>query len=248
MKAASRVAVVTGGAQGIGEAIVRALAADGYLTIVADINLQKAEGLASELSAQGFCVKAAHVDMSDVQSVRAMVFGIEKSYGRLDILVNNAGILHTTAIEDVTEDEWDRILDINLKGAFFAIQGALAPMKRGGYGRIVNVSSVAGRMGGYANGVAYSASKAGLIGLTYAVARRAAADGVTCNAVAPGTTVSDIISGFPAAQREELTQKIPVGRLGHPDDTAALVSFLASERAGFITGAVVDVNGGMFTG
>ena len=243
-----RVAIVTGGAQGIGEAIVRALAEEGALVIAADINEAKASALAERLGREGKEVRSAAVDMGDVEAIRMMVSEVEAAHGRLDILVNNAGLLHATPIEEIDEGEWDRILSVNLKGAFFAIQAALAPMRRAGYGRIVNISSLAGRMGGYANGVAYSASKAGLIGLTYAVARRTAANGITCNAVAPGTTESDIISGFSREQLAGLVEKIPAGRLGKTEDTAALVAFLASEKAGFINGAVVDVNGGMFTG
>jgi 3-oxoacyl-[acyl-carrier protein] reductase len=176
------------------------------------------------------------------------VAAVAREFGRVDVLVNNAGILHTTAIAAITEAEWDRILAVNLKGAFFLSQQVLPHMQARGWGRIVNVASVAGRMGGYGSGLAYSASKAGLIGLTMGMARHVAEFGITVNAVAPGTTRSPIVAQFSSEQLEALRQRIPVRRLGEPKDTAAVVGFLASDEAGFITGAVVDVNGGMFMG
>ncbi len=243
-----RVAIVTGAGQGIGQACADRLAATGLVVVAADISPDAAEATAAGLRSQGHESISLGFDVSDVRAGTAAVAAVAKKFGRIDVLVNNAGILHTTAIAAITEPEWDRILAVNLKGAFFLSQQVLPHMQARRWGRIINVSSVAGRMGGYGSGLAYSASKAGLIGLTMGMARHVAEHGVTVNAVAPGTTRSPIVAQFSAGQLEELRQRVPLKRLGEPKDTAALVGFLASEEAGFITGAVVDVSGGMFMG
>lgn len=173
---------------------------------------------------------------------------VAERFGRLDILVNNAGVLSNTPYDEITEVEWDRVLDINLKGVLFASSEALKPMRARGWGRIINISSLAGRNGGVSVGPAYVASKAALIGLTRHLAKKVARDGVTVNAVAPGTTETDIIKGFNAEQMAAINDAIPVGRLGQPDEIAQTVAFLASDSAAFITGAVIDVNGGMYMG
>ncbi len=244
----NRVAIVTGAGQGIGQACADRLAAIGLVVVAADISPDAAETTAARLRSQGHESISLGFDVSDVPAGTAAVAAVAKKFGRIDVLVNNAGILHTTAIAAITEPEWDRILAVNLKGAFFLSQQVLPHMQARRWGRIINVSSVAGRMGGYGSGLAYSASKAGLIGLTMGMARHVAEFGVTVNAVAPGTTRSPIVAQFSAEQLEELRQRVPLKRLGEPKDTAALVGFLASEEAGFITGAVVDVSGGMFMG
>lgn len=178
-----------------------------------------------------------------------MVQAVIDKYGKVDILVNNAGIPHSTAIEDITEQEWDRIMAVNLKSVFFTSQQVLPYMKKNGYGRIINISSLAGRMGGYANGLGYSASKAaGMIGLTYGMARRIAETGITVNAVAPGLTSTDIIKQFTSEKIRELESIVPMKKLGKPKNIADVVVFLASEEAEFITGTVIDVNRGIFMG
>ena len=236
-----KTAIVTGGAQGIGLAIAESLLSKGVKVVIADINREKGEESAARLGCS-----FTRTDVSSVADLTAMVRFAADTYGSVDILVNNAGILHSTPIEDITEQEWDRMSDINLKSVFFASQAALVHMKNAGWGRIVNISSLAGRMGGYANGVAYSATKAGVIGLTMAMARRVATTGVTVNAIAPGTTESDIIKQFTPEKIESLRGTIPMNRLGSPAEIAAAVSFLASPEASFITGATLDVNGGMY--
>jgi 3-oxoacyl-[acyl-carrier protein] reductase len=243
-----RVAMVTGAAQGIGQACAEHLARTGLLIVAADISAEGAEATAAGLRRQGHASVSLAFDVADVPTLTEAVAAVAREFGRVDVLVNNAGILHTTAIAAITEAEWDRILAVNLKGAFFLSQQVLPHMQARGWGRIVNVASVAGRMGGYGSGLAYSASKAGLIGLTMGMARHVAEFGITVNAVAPGTTRSPIVAQFSSEQLEALRQRIPVRRLGEPKDTAAVVGFLASDEAGFITGAVVDVNGGMFMG
>ena len=168
--------------------------------------------------------------------------------GGLDVLVNNAGILHTQTIEETTEDAWDRVMAINLKGVFFACQAALPHLRLSSSARIINMASMAGRNGGLKTGLAYSASKGGVIALSRGMARQLAGEGIAVNAVCPGTTDSEIIRAWPEETITALKQSIPVGRLGKPADIAAVVCFLASEEAGFITGASIDVNGGMFIG
>jgi len=248
MSIPGRVALVTGAGQGIGRACAEHLAEKGMAVVVADLQAGMAEQVAAALRQGGYTSGSVTVDVADVAAVKGAVAGVAREYGRVDVLVNNAGILHTTPIQEITEAEWDHILAVNLKGAFFVSQQVLPLMVAKHWGRIINIASIAGRMGGYSNGLAYSASKAGLIGLTMGMARRVAEFGITVNAVAPGTTRSPILDKIPDAQLEELRQRIPIKRLGEPKDTAVLVAFLASEEAGFITGAVVDVNGGMFMG
>jgi NAD(P)-dependent dehydrogenase (short-subunit alcohol dehydrogenase family) len=241
-----KVAVVTGAGQGLGKAIAESLAQKGACVALADIQFDKVKQVAAVIARAGGKALPLEADVSKVADIRRMVQATVDGFGGLDILVNNAGILHQTAIEDITEEEWDRIMAVNLKSVFFSIQQALPFMKVKKGGRIISISSLAGRMGGYANGVAYSASKAGIIGLTRAVARRVADFGITVNALAPGTTETDIIKGLSPGQIDMLKQTIPLKRLGRPDNVSELVAFLCSEAADFITGAVIDVNGGIY--
>lgn len=241
-----KVAVVTGAGQGLGKAIAESLAQKGACVVLADIQFDKVKQVAAVIARAGGKALPLEADVSKVADIRRMVQATVDGFGGLDILVNNAGILHQTAIEDITEEEWDRIMAVNLKSVFFSIQQALPFMKVKKGGRIISISSLAGRMGGYANGVAYSASKAGIIGLTRAVARRVADFGITVNALAPGTTETDIIKGLSPGQIDMLKQTIPLKRLGRPDNVSELVAFLCSEAADFITGAVIDVNGGIY--
>ncbi len=248
MELADRVAVVTGGARGIGRSIACHMAEEGAKVVIADIDLEKASETAEGINKKGLKAFPAWVDVADPVSIKKMVDKVIAEYERIDILVNNAGILHSTPIEDITVKEWDDMMNINLRGAFFASKEVLAVMKERRSGRIINISSLAGRMGGYANGVAYSASKAGLIGLTQAMARRVAEYGITINAVAPGTTEGEMIKKLPDEKIEMLKQAIPMKRFGKPDDIARTVVFLASDAADYITGAVIDINGGIYMG
>lgn len=243
-----KVAIVTGAGQGLGRAIAESLAGQGAAVAAVDINLPNARKVAEGIAGSGGRALAIGADMSKVAEIREMTRAAAAEYGGIDILVNNAGILHQTPIEGITEEEWDHMMAVNLKGVFFSIQQALPYMKGRGYGRIISISSLAGRMGGYANGVCYSATKAGIIGLTRAVARRVADSGITVNAIAPGTTETDIIKGLPPEQVEMLRQAIPLKRLGRPDNVSGLVAFLCTDAADFITGAVIDVNGGLYMG
>jgi 3-oxoacyl-[acyl-carrier protein] reductase len=248
MRLSGKIAVVTGAGRGLGKAIALRLAEEGAGVAVVDINGETARCVQKEVGERGVRSLSCCADVSNVSQVKSMVLSVVKELGTVDILVNNAGILHTTAIENITEEEWDRLLAVNLKSVFFTSQQVLPYMKRKRYGRIVNISSSAGRMGGYGNGVGYAASKAGIIGLTMSFARKVAEFGVTVNAVAPGTTETEIIQALSEETKQMLKNLIPMKRLGTPKNVADAVAFLASGEADFITGAVIDVNGGLFMG
>ena len=243
-----RIAIVTGGAQGIGRAVVTAFAARGIVSVVADLDLEVAEKAAKEVRESGAEAVAIKVDVSRIEQIDQLVAETIARYGRLDILVNNAGILSNTPYDVITESEWDHVLDINLKGVIFASRAALKPMIEQGWGRIINISSLAGRNGGVSVGPAYAASKAAVIGLTRHLAKKVARNGITVNAVAPGTTETGIIKGFSENEMAAINNAIPLGRLGKPAEIAETVAFLASDSAAFITGAIIDINGGMYMG
>ncbi len=244
MPDAERVVIVTGGAKGIGAAICRAFARLGCRVVVADVDEAAANETAVRLIETGSGGLPVWVDVADTNSVDAMLHQALTVYGRIDVLVNNAGICPLTAFEDIDESEWERVMAINLKGAFLCSQGVIKHMKERRYGRIINISSVAAKMGGVMVGAHYAASKAGLLALTWCLARRYAADGITVNAIAPATIETEMTCGWTVDKRETLLKSIPIGRLGMPDDVAAAAVFLASDAASFITGEVLDVNGG----
>ena len=241
-------AIVTGAAQGIGLAIATRLAKEGAKVAMCDINLEKTEAAAGALRAEGYDTQAFRVDVSRIDQLPEAFDGIAAALGGLDILVNNAGILDNEPLGEVTEATWDRVLGVDLKGLFFMSQAALPHLEKSGCPRIVNIASVAGRMGGYESGYAYTAAKGGVISLTKRMARQVAPKGITINAVCPGTTESDIIKVWSKEQIDGLKSRIPLDRLGHAEDMAAAVAFLSSEDAAFITGTALDVNGGMFMG
>ncbi len=242
------VAIITGAAQGIGRAIAEEFCREGAKAVIFDINDEKGKALESQIRQSGGEAKYVRCDVSNVKDIEGAVGVAAKEFGTINILVNNAGILHSTPVEDITEEEWDRMMAINLKGVFFMSQKVLPFFKKNGSGKIVNISSLAGRMGGFANGLGYSASKAGIIGLTYGLARRLAGFNINVNALAPGTTETDILKAFTPEKIQQLRESVPIKRLGKPEDIANTVVFLASSKASFITGAVLDINGGMFTG
>ncbi len=216
--------------------------------MIADNDIDAAEKTADEIRASGAEVAVVRSDVSKVADVVRLVDETVARFGRIDILVNNAGILSNTPYDAVSEAEWDLVVDTNLKGAMFATREALRVMRPQGWGRVILVSSLAGRNGGVSVGPAYVASKAGLVGLTRHLAKLVARDGITVNTVAPGTTETDIVKGFTEEQMVAINNAIPIGRLGKPEEIAATVAFLASDAAAFITGAVIDVNGGMYMG
>ncbi|HHU89906.1 MAG TPA: SDR family oxidoreductase [Clostridiaceae bacterium] len=244
----TRVALVTGAAQGIGLAVAQTLAKAGARIALADRQLEKVEEEALRLRQQGIKAEAFAVDVADIVSIEEMMKNVSARLGSLDILVNNAGVLSSTAVEDLSEQEWDRVFAINLRGVFFVVQKALPYLKQSSTARIINMSSLAGRMGGYETGMAYTASKGGVISLTYGLARQLAPYGITVNCVCPGTTQTDILKDWSESQIASLQATIPLGRLGQPQDVASAVRYLASEEASFVTGLLLDVNGGMYFG
>ncbi len=240
-----KVAVVTGGAQGIGRAISEVLAQQGANVVVADIQTEKAEATAQEIAADtGQRVIAAQVDVSDMSSAKAMIDRTVEEFGQIDILVNNAGTTRDNLIIRMSEADWDLILNINLKGAFNCSKAAIRPMMRQRYGRIVNISSVSG-LAGQAGQTNYSSSKAGLIGFTKALAKEAASRNITVNAVAPGFIETDLTADLSQELKDWGLQMTPLKRYGQPEDVAKAVAFLASDAAAFITGHVLSVDGGM---
>ena len=248
MRTDRKVAIVTGAAQGIGRETAAQLAKIGFITVIVDVNENAGREAAEVIGKFRREVLFIHTDLSRVEGIQSMVDQVAGKFGRIDVLVNNAGILHTTAVEEITLEEWDRIVRVNLTAPFFACQKVLPYMKRSEYGRIVNIASLAGRMGGIATGLAYSASKAGLIGLTRGMALRLAPFNITVNAVAPSSTEGPMIRQLTDQQLVEVKNRIPLGRLAKPAEVAAAVVFLASAEASYITGAVVDVNGGIYMG
>lgn len=242
------VAIVTGAAQGIGKAIAAEFCKEGAKAAIFDINEDKGKTTAEEITRSGGEAIFMRCDVTRPVEIEKAVGEVVSAFGAVNILVNNAGILHSTPIEDVTEDEWDRMMAVNLKSVFFMTQKVLPYFKKQGGGKIVNMSSLAGRMGGFANGLGYSASKAGIIGLTYGFAYRLAKFNINVNAIAPGTTETDILNAFTPERIQQLRESVPIKRLGKPQDIANLAVFLASSKASFMTGAVVDMNGGMFMG
>ena len=244
MNLQNRRAIVTGAAQGIGFAMARRLHAEGARVALLDINDEKVRASAAQLAG---CVGLA-CDVSSPESIRRAVAQAAEALGGIDIVVNNAGILPSSAIPDVTEAEWDRTMAINCKGVFFMVQAALPHLKESPCARVINTSSLAGRMGGFETCLAYSASKGAINALTMGFARQLAPFGITVNAVCPGTTETPITKAFTPEAMERLLARIPLGRLGRPEDMAAAVAFLASDDASFITGLLMDVNGGMYMG
>ncbi len=243
-----KTAIVTGGAKGIGRGCVELFAENGANVVLADMNCDMATEVEQELKGRGLQAKAVKVNVKQVSDIEKMVNTAVESFGTVDILVNNAGIFHSTPVEDVTEEEWDNIMAINLKSVFFATQKVLPYMKKKHCGKILNLSSLAGRNGGIVNGLGYSAAKAGIIGLTRGFAARFAQHGINVNAIAPGSTDIGILGGLSAQETAELVAKIPLGRYGTVHEVASAVAFLCSDDASFITGAVLDVNGGMYFG
>lgn len=240
-----KVAVITGGARGIGFEIGQKLAEAGACVGLVDVNQPEVEAAAQQLRDQGFRAVALHADVTDPAQVAAFVQRTLDEWGHLDVLVNNAGICPLTPVLDITAEEWDRVLGINLKGTFLCSQAAIPAMRAQRSGKIINIASSAGQMGGIAVGVHYSSSKAAMFGLTKSLARILAPD-IQVNAVSPGTTESDMTRGWEDAAIANIVRQIPAGRLGRPSDVAAAVLFFASDDASFITGQTLSVNGGLY--
>jgi 3-oxoacyl-[acyl-carrier protein] reductase len=240
-----QVALVTGGCQGIGRACSLELAAEGAFVCVGDVNVEKMEAVIREIVAAGGQGMSLELNVSSSESVENGIKRILEKSGRLDILVNNAGITRDGLAMRLSDEDWQKVLDVNLGGAFYCCREALLPMVKARYGRIINITSVVAQAGNPGQ-INYISSKAGLIGLTKALAKEVAARKITVNAVAPGFIDTDMTRVLPASVREKMMEITPVGRMGEPAEVAHAVKFLASPASGYITGHVLNVNGGMY--
>jgi len=247
MTSSGHVAMVTGASQGIGRACALRLAQSGAAVVVAARNREKLDEVVSEIAAAGGQAAAFALDVADEEQIKTVFKAVIAQFGKIDILVNNAGITRDQLVMRMKRADWDAVIQTNLTSAYLCTQQVTSSMLKQRWGRIINVASVFGQMGqaGQAN---YAASKAGLIGLTMAIARELASRSITCNAVAPGfieTAMTEVLSG---EFKEGALKMIPLGRTGTPEEVAHAVEFLASEEAGYITGHVLNVNGGLLMG
>jgi 3-oxoacyl-[acyl-carrier protein] reductase len=244
MNLTNRVAIVTGAGRGIGRAIALKLAGWGAKVVVSDILEKEAGAVAEEIKANGGQGLAVVADVSSSADVARLVKETLDAYNRIDILVNNAGIARDQLLLRMSEEDWDKVLGVDLKSVFLCTKAVMRYMLKARWGRVISISSIAAQVGnpGQAN---YSAAKAGIIGFTLTVAREVGSHGITVNAVAPGFIETDMTKKIKEEQRREIKKLIPLDRFGTPDDVAEAVAFLASEEAGYITGQVLSVNGGM---
>jgi 3-oxoacyl-[acyl-carrier protein] reductase len=246
MGLAERVALITGGGTGIGEATARRFAREGAIVVVNDVDVDVARPVVAELQKSGARALAVGADVTRRTEVEAMVRRVVDEFGRLDVLVNNAGITRDAMSHKMTEEQWDLVLAVNLKGTFLCAQAALPRMRERGWGRVINTASIGARGNiGQAN---YAASKAGVIGLTRTLALEYARYGITVNCVAPGPVMTRMLAGVPEAIREKIVARVPLGRIADPAEIAGVHAFLASDDAAFITGQVLFVDGGMSVG
>lgn len=241
-----KVAVVTGAGRGIGKAVSLLLAKEGAAVVCADVNPEWARRVADEIAEVGGKSLAFAVDVSIREQVEALIEATTARFGRLEIVVNSAGILRPARVMDLTEENWDNVLAVNLKGTFLVSQAALRPMMGARRGTIVNISSVSGKTGGIRSGVAYVASKGGVISLTKALALEAAPYGITVNTIAPGYIETDMLDVYSEMEREACKAGLVVDRVGTPEDIAQGVLYLVSDSGHYITGTTLNINGGVF--
>jgi 3-oxoacyl-[acyl-carrier protein] reductase len=242
---AGRVAIVTGGSRGIGAAITALLAEDGATVVVSARDADRLERAVKEMAADGATIVGVAADAASREDAERLVDTAKQQFGRLDVLINNAGITRDALLVRMKDEDWDRVMDVDLRGAFFMTRAAAKLMMRQRSGRIINIASTAGAMGnaGQAN---YSAAKAGLIGLTKSAARELAHWSILVNAVAPGLIETDLTATVPEAARQALLAQVPLGRIGTVREVAEVVRFLAGDGATYITGQVFHVNGGLY--
>jgi 3-oxoacyl-[acyl-carrier protein] reductase len=247
MSLAGRVALITGASQGIGRACALKLASQGATVAAAARSQEKLNELVNEISAAGGTAAAFVLDVADEEQIKSTIKAVIAQFGKIDVLVNNAGITRDQLVMRLKRADWDAVLNTNLTSAYLCIQQVIGSMLKQRWGRIINITSVFGQMGqaGQAN---YAASKAGLIGLTMAIAREVGSRNITCNAVAPGFIETAMTAALGDEFKQNAVRQIPLGRVGSTEDVANAVAFLASEEASYITGHVLNVNGGMLMG
>ncbi|MFD3504819.1 SDR family oxidoreductase [Streptomyces sp. NPDC058676] len=242
-----RVVAITGAAQGLGLAMATRFAAEGATVALADVNEQALTEAAGTITdAHDAKLRTDVVDVTDSAQVNAWITGVTADLGRLDVLVNNAGIIRDNRVEDITDDDWHAVIDVSLTGGFHCARAAFGPMKRQGYGRIISFSSMSWR--GNFGQTNYVAAKAGIVGMTRTLALEGARHGITANAIAPGLIETPMLASMNGPARDKLTSKVPMRHTGKPEDIAEAAAFLASEAAGYITGIVLDVDGGISIG
>jgi 3-oxoacyl-[acyl-carrier protein] reductase len=244
VKLKNRVAIVTGGARGIGKAIALTFLREGAKVAIIDSDKERLEALKKEIKKENKEAMVIPCDITKSSEVNGMVDEVRKKFGRIDILVNNAGIIRRGTIETVTEEDWDRVIEVNLKGTFNCCRAVVETMKSQRYGKIVNISSIAGKMGDIASAPGYGPSKAGMDALTKTLARQLAQYRINVNGIAPHAIETEMSAQWSEERRKEIIASIPLSRLGKPEDVANAVLFLASDEASFITGEILDVNGG----
>jgi 3-oxoacyl-[acyl-carrier protein] reductase len=244
MRFEGKVALVTGAARGIGEAIALKLAQEGAHVVLADMDVERARQVERAIKAMGHKAKAIQVDVSQRAAIQQLVRAVVSDLGKIDILVNNAGIIRRGTFLDHEPEEWDRVLSVNLGGTFNCTKDVVPLMIQQGGGKIVNVSSVVGKMGDIASAPSYGTSKGAINTFTKSLARELAAYRINVNAVAPHAIETEMSQEWPEEKRRQIVEAIPLKRLGQPEEVAEAVAFLASDAASFITGQILDVNGG----
>jgi 3-oxoacyl-[acyl-carrier protein] reductase len=246
MKFENKVALVTGAARGIGEAIALALAREGAAVVVSDVDLAGAQRVAQEIENLGHQAKAIQADVSQREAVQRLVSKTVSAFEKIDILVNNAGIIRRGTFLEHSPQDWEKVLNVNLGGTFNCTQEVVPLMIKQGGGKVINISSVVGKVGDLASAPSYGTSKGAINTLTKSLARELAAYGINVNAVAPHAIETDMSREWPEEKRRQIIDAIPMKQLGKPEDVAEAVVFFASEAANFITGQILDVNGGYF--
>ena len=241
-----KTAIITGSGRGIGRAIALAMAAQGANIVVNDVNMESADEVVAEIEAMGRQAIAVKADVTAEEQVLAMVEACINRFGKLDILVNNAGIIQTAPVTEIDGKDWDRVMEVNLKGVFLCCKAVLAPMKAQHGGKIVNIASVAGKRGGGLLGNScYSASIGGVIAFTKSLARESGPFGINVNAITPAFTDTEMTRSIAPDKKEFIIKMLPLGRVGQPADIAGAVCFLASSMSDYMTGEIMDVDGGL---